>query len=203
MTNEALNTEVRKSTGKEQMKKLRAQGVIPAIYYHHGEEPIPLTVSTLEFNRVLRTGNKVIDITIDKKSKKVLIRDIQFHPVTEAVLHIDFQGVKLSEAIHVTVPVKFTGSAIGVREGGILEPLMHELDIRCKVSDVPHELTIDVSELTRGQGIYIKDLDFPGVELLNPHDAMVVMVGAPAGTSTSAEEDEGAEETTEEEGTEE
>jgi len=201
MSNDSLNAAVREEIGKERVKKLRNKGLIPAIFYHHGEEPVNLTVQVLEFNRILRSGNKIIDLQIDKKKKKVLIRDIQFHPVTDAVMHVDFQGVQLSEMIHVSVPMKFIGTPVGVREGGLLETLMHEVEIKCMVSNVPHEIEVDVAGLDKGKGLYISDLKMEGIEFLAADDAMVVMVSAVAGsadTDAEAEAEEGDEDAAEE-----
>ncbi|MCK5520264.1 MAG: 50S ribosomal protein L25 [Candidatus Marinimicrobia bacterium] len=206
MTNDALNAVKREGTGKEKAKKLRVKGLIPAIYYHRGDKPVSLSLNLIELNRIYRSGNKIIDLAIDgKKSKKVLIRDMQFHPVTENILHIDFQGVSLSEEIHISVPIKLNGagSAPGVKEGGIVESLIHELEVKCKVSNVPNELEIDISELELGHGIYVKDVEFPDIEILLPSDTMICVVSTPSGSSTSEEEEEGEETEEGEESTEE
>lgn len=201
MAHDVLNAVKREGTGKEKAKKLRFQGLIPAIYYHHGETPQSLTLNLVEFNRIYHSGNKIIDLKIGKTSKKVLIRDMQFHPVSEAILHVDFQGVQLSEEISLSVSIKLIGSSVGMKEGGILESLVHDLEIKCKVSDIPHELVVDVSELEMGQGVYARDLTYDNIEILTPSDAMIVMVSAPSGSNLSDEDEEGEEETEETEET--
>lgn len=206
MTELVLKTEVREGLGKEANKKLRKTGVIPAVFYQKNDSK-SLQVNELEFIHILRAGNQLINLSIEGKKKKALIKDIQFHPVTEKVVHIDFQGVSMSEVVQVSVQLNFVGSSIGVREGGILEVNMHEIDIKCKASDIPHQLDISIEDLNIGDNIHVKELSFGDLEIVSSPDMLIVSVVAPkVFKDTEVEElegEEGAEGSEEAEATEE
>ena len=149
-----LKTEVREGLGKEANKKLRKKGMIPAVFYHK-QEAKSLQVNALEFAMILRAGEQLIELSIDGKKKKALIKEIQYHPVTEDFVHIDFQGVSMKEVIQIAVPLHFAGNPIGVREGGLFDVHMHEIEVKCKASEIPHKLEVDVDALKIGDNLHV------------------------------------------------
>ncbi|MEA2076756.1 MAG: 50S ribosomal protein L25 [Candidatus Marinimicrobia bacterium] len=192
MTELVLKTEVREGLGKEANKKLRKLGIVPAVFYHK-QDAKSVQVKALEFAQILRAGEQLIDLTIDGKKKKALIKDIQYHPVTEDVVHIDFQGVSMSEVVQVNVQFNFIGSSAGVREGGLLDVHMHELEVRCKASDIPTQLDIDIEELEIGDTVHVSDLKYGDLEILSNPEMLVAAVTLPKLYEEVEEEVEGEE----------
>jgi large subunit ribosomal protein L25 len=178
MTKLVLKTEVRSGLKKEANKKLRKTGIIPAVFYQK-DKAQSLKVNELEFLRVLKAGNQLIDLSIDGKNKKALIKDIQFHPVTERIVHIDFQGVTMSEIIQIMVPLNFIGTPAGVKEGGLFEVHMHDIEVKCKASDIPHQLDVEVGEMVIGDTLHIKDLKFGELEISSNPEMLVAAVVVP------------------------
>ncbi len=178
MTEIVLKTEVREGLGKEANKKLRKQGFVPAVFYQK-QKAQALQVNELEFAQVLRAGEQLIDLSIDGKKKKALIKDIQYHPVTEAYVHIDFQGVSMSEIVQVSVALNFVGSCAGVLEGGQLEVNVHEIEVKCKASEIPQKLDVDISTLNIGDNLHISDLNYDDLEIASSGELLVIAVVAP------------------------
>jgi large subunit ribosomal protein L25 len=176
-----LSLETRKITGKEFAKKLRKDGKIPGIYYHHGEEPILFSVERKAVQTLLGQESSLLDIAFDKKdSKKSVIREIQFDPITNQPIHIDLMGIKMTEKLSVTVPVHLLGIAAGVKnEGGILQHLIRDIEIECLPSDIPDNIEIDISELNIGQGVQVSNIEIERVKILEDADKVVANVIAP------------------------
>ncbi|MCD6234410.1 MAG: 50S ribosomal protein L25 [Candidatus Marinimicrobia bacterium] len=191
-----LNVSKREERGKEKMKKLRATGRIPAIYYTHSEKSIPLSVDLLELHKVLKTGERLIDLYVDKakKPKKAIFKELQYHPVTDEIVHIDFQGVSLQEMIEVEVRINFLGTPFGLKEGGVMDTHLYELLVRCKAGEIPHELDVDISGLHMNESLHVGDLTFEGIDIVTPADALIVAVTPPSKAAQAEEEAEEAEE---------
>lgn len=175
MTEQVLQAEPRKGPGKEANRKLRSKGIIPAVFYHKGESQA-MQINELELIHILKSGKQVIPLKLDGKKKKALIKEIQYHPVTESIMHVDFQEVSMSEIIEVLVPLNFVGTPAGLKEGGLFDVNMHEIEIRCKASEIPHQLDINVSELLIGDTIHIEDLDFGDLQIVTSPDILVAGV---------------------------
>ncbi|MFA6617995.1 MAG: 50S ribosomal protein L25 [Candidatus Neomarinimicrobiota bacterium] len=197
-----LKAEVREGLGKEASKKLRKLGKVPAVFYQK-QKAQALLVNEREFSQVLRSGEQLIELNIDGKKKKALIKDIQYHPVTEAFVHVDFQGVSMSEIVLVSVPLDFIGTPAGVREGGQIEVNVHELEVRCKASDIPNNLEINIEALDIGDNLHVASLDFGDIEVVSSPELLIASVVAPKLFDEDEEEEvvegeEGAEESEEE-----
>ena len=200
MTELVLKTEVREGLGKEANKKLRKLGIIPAVFYQKTKAQA-LQVNELEFTHTLKAGNQLVELKIDGKKKKALIKAIQFHPVTERVVHIDFQGVSMSEVVQVLVQLNFIGSPAGVLEGGLFEVHMHDIEVKCKASEIPQQLDVNIEELVIGDTIHIEDLDFGDLEIISNPEMIVAAVVIPkVYKDTEVEEGEEGEEGEGEEG---
>ena len=180
-----LNAQIREKTGTSIAKKLRAQGLVPAVIYSRGHTPVHVTTDRREFIKLLHKEgeNAIIDLTLkkdDKDQKKtVIIKEIQYDTVKEGIFHVDFQQIKLTEKIRVDVPVisKGDADAPGVKEGGLLEHILREIEIECLPTDIPKEITIDVSGLNVGESVQVKDLQVkPGVTVITDPEQIVVMV---------------------------
>lgn len=177
-----LEASARLETGKKIGSALRRTGAIPAVVYGEGHAPTAIALVAKDFARALHTAageNVLITLTVKQgdgaaqPDRTVLIKEIQHHPVTAQVLHVDFHQISLTKRIQVTVPLQFTGEAIGVKQdGGRLDHLLWEVRVECLPTEIPKRLDVDVSALKIGDSLLIKDLTVPaGVKLL--HDAQV------------------------------
>ena len=184
MASVSLNASVRSQRGTGVARKLRQSGQVPAVIYGHGREPQSLAINTREVDKLLSqisAANTVIDLAIDGSSVRTLIREVQRHPFKRNILHIDFQELVAGEKVTVNVPLRFTGTADGVRNsGGILEETMHQLHVRVDPSSIPDHIDVDVTNLTIGHSIHIRDLALPvGLAVLDDEDATVCVCTAP------------------------
>lgn len=181
-----LEAKRRTLTGKEKAKKLRKKGLIPAVVYGPGDEPLPLEINAQSLNSILRAGkgeNVIITLNIDDdraQQKKVLIREIQQDPVEGNILHVDFQHVLLTKKITVKIPVELTGIPVGVsKDGGILQHALRELEIECLPTDIPEKVEFDVSALKIGDSIHVKDAKLEGVTILSDLEGSIASVVPP------------------------
>lgn len=185
-----LDAKPRSDAGTGVARKLRQGGQVPAIIYGHSRQPRSLTIDTRELERLLErvsAASTVIELSIDGRSARTLIREIQRHPVKRSILHVDFQELVAGEKVTVSIPLVFVGSAEGVREGGILDQVMHELRIRVDPSNIPNHVDVDVTPLVIGHSIHVRELSIPaGVEVLDEEDATVCTVSAPRAAETPA-----------------
>jgi large subunit ribosomal protein L25 len=195
MASASLTAQPRTGLGTGDARKLRASGQIPAVIYGHGREAQSLSVNTREMERLLSqysAGSTVIELSVDGTVAKTLIREIQRHPVKRNIVHLDFQQLVAGEKITVSIPLKFVGTPDGVRlSGGILEEIIHVVHLRVDPSEIPNHIDVDVTPLTIGHSIHVRDLTLPaGVTVLDEPGATVCVCAAP---KTSAEETPGAE----------
>ncbi len=179
----ALEVSAREGSGKGVARKLRASGLVPAIVYGTGLEPVKVQVPARALEGAAEAGaNALIELEGVKqlKGKLVLIKESQRDPVSRRMLHCDFYAVDLKRKIHVAVPLRFEGRPIGVEMGGVLEPLLRELEVSCLPLSIPDSIACDVSELQVGSSLRVSDLVLPEeVELLVDESLPVVHVVAP------------------------
>ena len=198
-----LNFSLRDKTGTSASKQIRAQGRIPAVLYGK-EVNRTLSVDDKEMRILLRkaAGSSSLMRLIGESGEDelVLIKELQEDKIRDNILHIDFVEVKRGEDLQTSVPLNFVGEAEGVKtEGGILEVVANEVEIRCRPSKLPSSIELDISNLGLGENLQIKDLpEMDGVAFTSGEDTILVScVGSASGRSESedtAEEDEGAEE---------
>ena len=174
----------RSTTGKGVARKLRAAGQIPAVIYGHAREPMPLVLNAHELGLLLEKNpyqSTVIELAFDGGMARTLIREIQRHPFKKQILHVDFQELVAGEKVSVHVPIQFQGTPEGVKNGGgVLDQIMHELEISVDPSNIPHHINVDVSPLTIGHSIHAGDVPLPeGVELLTDADSTLCVCAAP------------------------
>ncbi len=171
MATVTLKVEKREQIGKGSVKKLRAAGKIPAIIYGQGEESVPLSLDAKSFHSILHAHvgeNIIFDIKIPRQRSpwKAIIREVQHHPARGDILHVDLQHISMEEEITVSVPLILVGSPLGVRtKGGILQHVLHELEISCLPADIPEHIEVDVTELDVGDSIHIGDLPLEKVKV--------------------------------------
>jgi large subunit ribosomal protein L25 len=184
MATATLAAELRTETGKGVARKLRAAGRVPAVIYGHNRQAQSLSVNARELDRLLErvsAGSTVIELGLEGGAARTLIREIQRHPVKRNVVHVDFQELVAGERVTVYCPIVYVGTATGVREqGGLLEEVMRQLHISVDPASIPNHIDVDVSALTIGHPLHVRDLPLPaGVQVLDDPDATVVAVSAP------------------------
>jgi large subunit ribosomal protein L25 len=196
MASASLSGNVRENSGKGAARSLRATGRIPAVIYGHGRDPQALSIDTRELEKLLShisAENTVIDLSVDGKASRTLIREIQRHPFKRQILHVDFQELVAGEKVTVRLPIVLVGVPVGVRmDGGILDQTLRELEVEVDPSNIPNHVDVDVSELHIGQSVHVSDITLPeGVEVLGDEEASVCVVSAPrAAIETAAAETE-------------
>jgi large subunit ribosomal protein L25 len=183
MASASLSASVRSESGTGAARKLRQSGKVPAIIYGHGRDPQSLAIDARELERLLdrvSAASTVIDLAVDGRTARTLIREIQRHPFKKQILHLDFQELVAGEKVTVDIPVVLVGTPEGVRAGGILDQVMHRLTIRVDPSNIPNHIDADVNALTIGHSIHVSDLHVPdGVEILDDEEATIATVSAP------------------------
>lgn len=180
-----LSVTSRETLGKS-VKNLRNQGSVPAVVYGHGLKTISVTVDRIAFDKVYKQvgESSLVDLVVDGgKSIKTLVQEVQFHPTTGTVQHVDFHQVRMDEKLEVDIPLRFVGEAPAVKElGGILVKAVNELKVECLPKDLVHEIEIDITSLAEfNHSLHVKDIKLPaGLKVLSPsHDEVVVTVTPP------------------------
>ena len=177
---EKLNVDIRKEQGTSAARRARLQNKVPAVVYHSGVEAIPLSVDKISLNKALRTGQMIFEVNVEDKDQFVLVKEIQYHPVTDEIIHIDFQKVKEDEKISLEVAVRSSGEAQGVKLGGLLVQMLNSVTIKCKPAEIPEFLEIDVTDMEMNTNLFVKDITLPSdVEMLTAEDIAVVSVQEP------------------------
>ena len=172
----------RQETSKKELKKMRKDGNIPGIYYSGGSnESIPIIIAKHDFNLALKSGARIFNIAVGDKKQNVLFKSVQYHPVTDEIIHIDLYGVRMDQAINIKVLIELIGDAIGVKdEGGILNQPLNELEIQCLPGDIPDLIELDISELAMGNSLNASDIKLDDkFSLVTPEDSVIVSVTQP------------------------
>ena len=177
---ERLNVDIRKENGTSAARRTRLQNKVPGVVYHSGAEGVPLSVDKNSLKKALKTGQMIFEINVEDKDQFVLVKEIQYHPVTDDIIHIDFQKVKEDEKISLDVAVRSVGDSQGVKLGGILVQMLNSVSVKCKPSEIPEFLEIDVTEMEMNSNLFVKDITLPDdVEMLTSEDIAVVSVQEP------------------------
>jgi large subunit ribosomal protein L25 len=162
----ALNVQTRDGQGKGPARRLRQKGMIPGVFYGPKSQATSLAVDNKEFTSHVTNleGSHLIRFqssSTDLAQKVALVREVQVHPVSGSVLHVDFYEVDLTQRLQVTVPLHFVGKAAGLADGGILQPIIREIEVECLPTDIPQFIEVDVSALSIHDAIHLADLKLP------------------------------------------
>jgi len=155
---EQINVGKRTHKGKAKVRALRRDGKIPGVYYYHGEENVDLEIDKKNLYHALSTGQHVFEVTMNGETQYVMIKAVQYHPVTDEVMHVDLMRVRRSEKMTFTIPIVLQGEAIGVQEGGVLSQILTAIDINCLPTNVPESINVDISDLELNSTISIVDI---------------------------------------------
>ena len=177
---EKLNVDIRKEHGTSAARRARLQNKVPAVVYHSGVEATPLSVDKISLNKALRTGQMIFEVNVEDKNQFVLVKEIQYHPVTDEIIHNDYQKVKEDEKISLEVAIRSIGEAQGVKLGGLLVQMLNSVTIKCKPAEIPEFLEIDVTDMEMNTNLFVKDITLPeDVEMITAEDIAVVSVQEP------------------------
>lgn len=198
----SISASRRESLGKGPARQSRMAGNIPAVVYGPEVEPIPVAIEERSFRAAMKGAgslSSIINLEVDGKTNKVVLREIQRDPITSRILHMDFHAISMTKPLHISIPILFEGSPRGVRtDGGIMQITMRELEISCLPTDIPEKLEVDVTDLGIGDSIHVSDVKLDKVQILAPEQRTIVVIAAPTVVKvdepTEEEVEEGVEE---------
>jgi large subunit ribosomal protein L25 len=209
----SITVEIRddQARGKGVARRMRAAGRVPGIVYGPGRDTVSISVDPVSLEQLIETSHAGVNTLIDLAGASevagwtVLVKELQREPVHGSLMHVDFYEVNLESRITVSVPIRLTGTAVGVTMGGLLDHALRALELDCLPNAIPDEISVDVTALEQGHSIHVVDLVLPeGVELNSQGDLPVVSVVAPKAEEEVAEVEEvieeGAEVPTDEDG---
>ena len=193
--NVELKVERRSESGKELAKRLRGQELLPAVVYGEAAAAVPCTVDRKRLEDVLHEHGRNVILSLvgaGDGPENTLIKEIQHHPLHGDILHVDFQRISLSRRIVVDVPLDSVGIPEGVRtDGGILEHMLHSIELECLPTEIPQKIEVDVTPLTIGDTIHVADVAVPeGVRVVTDNDRSVFVVVPPTVVKADVEEEE-------------
>ena len=191
-----LDISSRNKTGAKESKIARNKGLVPGILYYSGEEAISISIEKSVLLRAMNSGQRIFEIVQDGESQYTMLKQVQYHPVTDEVIHIDLMRVRRSEKITISVPVVLVGDAIGVKEGGVLSQSITQVEISCYPTDVPEQINLNIDDLEINAALSVGDIDTGSedIELISDVSLNIVSITTPVSEVVADEEVEEDEE---------
>ena len=200
MANQVIKAELRTKAGKGSSRAIRRDGRIPAVVYGAKKDVTMITVDHVSIMKLLNTGaflSSTYDVEVDGKKEMVLPRDVHFHPVNDRPLHVDFLRLAQDAMIAINVPIHFLNEeeCPGIKGGGIINAVRHDLELNCPANNIPEGIDIDLTGLELGDSIHISDITLPeGVTpVIDDRDFTVATIAAPSGLKSDDEDEEAVE----------
>lgn len=190
----SLSGSPREGVGKKDAARLRSEGQVPCVVYGSGSQT-HFSVNEVQLEKMINTSNVYLfELDIDGKKTQAIIQDLQFHPVTDRVIHVDFLEATPGKELKISLPVILNGTPLGVRNGGRLSFPARSLAIKGVPADLPDAIEVEVDKIRIGQSIRVADLDYPGLKFLAREDSVIMGVRMARGAvDTDEESEEGAE----------
>ncbi len=188
-----LEVEKRTKANKKDLKELRKSGKIPGIYYSYdSKESLPFFIEQSVINNAIKSDANIFAINVGGKDRTVLFKSVQYHPVTEQMTHIDLYGVNMDKPVIVKVPINLIGTPIGVKEeGGVLNQVSQEIEVKCLPGDIPNVLDINIDELSIGDTIIAESVKLDDtLELISSADMLIVSITVPMKEVTTESDEE-------------
>jgi large subunit ribosomal protein L25 len=192
---EVILKATKRQPGRSAAKQLRRSGKVPGVYYANNQTPVHFSVETLDLRSVVYTSEaKIVKLEVDgDKGLSCILKDVTFDPVTDKIVHLDFLGVSAGQKITVEIPLHLVGSSIGVRDGGIIEHVMHKAHVHVDPTKMPEHIDVDISNLGMNSSIHVSDLNVADIEFMERPEAVIVTCTPPkAHAETTATPAEGA-----------
>ena len=177
-----LDIETRESVGKKSTKAIRRDGKIPSTLYFKGDEPESIAIDKIKLYQALKSDQRVYEVELGGESQYVMVKAVQYHPVTDEIIHLDFMRVRRSEKMTISVPLVLVGKPIGVVEGGILSQALNQIEISCFPTNVPDQIEVNVDKMELNSSISVADVstDDEEVEILSSSEINVATITAPS-----------------------
>lgn len=184
-----LSAKKREITTKGSVNQMRKDGLIPGVFYSKGIDPLTIAVDEVSLKSLVFTSEThMIHLKVDDNEPvRCILKDVQFDPVSDRIIHFDLYGVTAGQQLQLQVPLQIVGSAIGVKEGGQLQVQLHKLDIECLPKNIPDHIQIDVTNLNIGDSVHAGDISMENIKVLNPEGVLIVTVAAPKGDAVEDE----------------
>ncbi len=183
-----LSAESRPRTGSRAAEKVRKQGRIPAIVYGHKKEPVAISLDAHDFVEELHHGRRLMDVQLDKKPQKVIVKEVQYDHLGKNVIHADLMRVDVTETVTVAVPIELKGTAKGTEHSGVVEQHSNRLEVQCKVTDIPDSIVISIKDLDVGGTLHARDITLPPeVRLVSDPEMLIVGCSLVAAAKTTEE----------------
>lgn len=193
----SLNAEIRNFKGRRSRNLLDGQGKTPAVVYGKGIDSKPITVDSITINKILKKfgTSQLLKLNLDNEQYNVVIKDVQYHPITQRLIHLDFHRVRLDKLTKSIVPIVLVGEPEGMAKGCILQQHLREVEVECLPTDIPEAVNVDVSNLKVDESVHITDLEeIKGVGILDAPDTLIATLFYPEqeevpeeGTESSSE----------------
>ena len=186
----------RVNIGSKEAKKQRRQGLVPGVLYYAGEDAENISVDKSILIRAMNSGQRIFEILQKGEKQYTMLKQVQYHPVTDEVIHVDLMRVRRSEKMTISVPILLVGDSVGVKEGGILSQSLTQVEISCYPTDVPEQIELNIEGLELNSGLNVGDLDTGSedVEVISDVNLNIVSVASPVsekeGDESLSEEDE-------------
>ena len=186
-----LNIENRTDIKSKNVKKIRRKGIIPGILYYAGEDNVNISIEKSVLFHAMQSGQRIFEIDQSGESQYTMIKEIQYHPVTDEIIHVDLMRVRRSEKMTISVPLILTGDAIGVKEGGVLSQSLTQVEISCFPTDVPEKIELNIEDLELNSAKSVADLDTGNedIEIISDLNLNVVSITPPAVEEEVTEDD--------------
>lgn len=190
MATVVIEASTRDNVGSSNARRYRREGKVPGVFYIGGNKSVSLLFDAKKLSYFLNHAHGLVDLEISGESSahKCILKDVQYHPVSDEPLHVDFLGVKMGERIKISVSLVLKGSPEGVKAGGILEHLLREVELECLPINIPHHLEVDVSGLAVGKSIHVGDLSYENIVILNDPSETIALVELPKAAISEMEE---------------
>ncbi len=193
MKSVSVSGSLRENVGKKDAKNLRRQGLVPCVLYG-GKEQVSFSMPELSFKDIIYTPDScLLKLDIDGKAYDVILQDVQYHPVTDKIIHCDFLQIFPDKPIKIDIPIKVIGNSPGVIKGGKLITKIRKLRVKGLMDALPDTIDVDISRLNINDSVKINQLTVEGLEFLDPANAVVIIVKMTRGAGMGEEEDEGEE----------
>ncbi len=171
-----ISGDLRTSVGKKSSKLIRAKGDVPCVLYG-GEKTIHFSSPELSFKKIVYTQHAyLVKLNIDGKEHDALLQEIQFHPVTDRIIHVDFKEISFDKEVITSLPVRVVGDSVGIKKGGKISQKRRKLKVKALPGNLPDFVEIDITELDIGQSIKVGELEIENLTMLDPHRSMIIAV---------------------------
>ena len=185
-----LDISSRNQTGSKESKIARKKGFVPGVLYYSGEEAISISIEKSILLRAMNSGQRIFEIDQDGESQYTMLKQVQYHPVTDEVIHIDLMRVRRSEKMTISVPIVLVGEAVGVKEGGVLSQTLTQVEISCYPTDVPEQIDLKIDDLEINASLSVSDIETGSedIDLVSDASLKIVSIATPVSEEVADEE---------------